>query len=108
MSKILKHPRLSPEGFGEYEKPINEFEIQQAVKWLEEVARDRSTVNRKITSYGWKHIAEKNSERKYISNGAFIFAAIKLGFLVKCIEDGPNAYINISSKSIKGRGGYYE
>lgn len=107
MSKVLKHPPLSPEGFDDCEKPIDEFEIQQAVKWLEKVDR-RGTVNRKITSYGWKHIAEKNSERKYISNGAFIFAAIKLGFLVKCIEDGPNAYINISSKSIKGRGGYYE
>ena len=107
MSKVLKHPPLSPEGFDDCEKPIDEFEIQQAVKWLEKVDR-RSTVNREITSYGWKHIAEKNSERKYISNGAFIFAAIKLGFLVKCIEDGPNAYINISSKSIKGRGGYYE
>ena len=58
MSKVLKHPPLFPEGFDDCEKPIDEFEIQQAVKWLEKVDR-RGTVNRKITSYGWKHIAEK-------------------------------------------------
>ena len=107
MKKVKKYTTLSPEGFADREEPIDEFQIQQAIKWLEKVSR-RSTVNRTITSYGWKHIAEKNSERKYISNGAFIFAAIKLGFLVKRIEDGPNAYINISSKNIEGRGGYYE
>ena len=36
----------------------------------------------------------------YISNGAFIAAAYFLGFTVKRINDGPNAYINISSKTV--------
>jgi hypothetical protein len=63
--------------------------------WLEENARPRKTINRNDSSYGWKHIVEKEIG-KYVSNGAFIAAAIHSGF--KFTAEGgycPNAYFNI-------------
>ena len=58
-------------------------------------------LEKQFTSYQLKHFAEKTAKpHPYISNGAFIAAAYFLGFTVKRINDGPNAYINISSKTV--------
>lgn len=55
------------------------------------------------TSYGLKHIVEKWTEEKfnttsyrYVSNGAFITAALELGYKMQpCEPTGPNAYFNM-------------
>ena len=105
---VAANPLLTAEGFEhgfKRTKPeyiparISVKEMQGAVNWLKKVDR-RVSVNTAYSSYYLKHIAEKTTPDKYISNGAFIAGAYFLGFKVKRIEDGPNAHINISSKWI--------
>lgn len=62
----------------------------------------RKTLNRKRSSYGWKHVAER-AMGEYISNDDFIAAARELGFTVRMIPGSPNAYINISEKAVPRR-----
>lgn len=73
-------------------------------------AERRKSLNRKSTSYGLKHSAERVSRRfgmrtdlgDYVSNGVLIVAAIYEGFDVQQIEFGSlNAYLNISAKTVK-------
>jgi|TARA_R110001606_G_scaffold205429_1_gene353188 hypothetical protein len=103
---LADNPLIAAEGFyvGELEAHVNTgiriHEVREAARWLERNRR-RATINRKYTSYQLKHFAEKTAKpHPYISNGAFIAAAYFLGFTVKRINDGPNAYINISSKTV--------
>lgn len=106
---LADNPLITAEGFEHGWKKtrpeyipasVNIREMQGAVDWLERNRR-RATINRKYTSYQLKHFAEKTAKpHPYISNGAFIAAAYFLGFTVKRINDGPNAYINISSKTV--------
>lgn len=67
----------------------------KVAKWLKENTLPRKTINRNDSSYGWKHIVEKEIG-EYVSNGAFIAAAIHCGFKFSA-EGGycPNAYFNI-------------
>ena len=106
---LADNPLITAEGFEHGWKKtrpeyvpasVNIREMQGAVDWLEKADR-RVSVNTTCSSYGLKHIAEKTVDSiPYISNGAFIAAAYFLGFTVKRINDGPNAYINISSKTV--------
>jgi hypothetical protein len=75
-----------------------------AYRWLQKCKR-RKTMNRRRSSYGWKHIAEK-AEDEYCSNEQFIAAAIALGFKIQWIPGTPNCFINIAEpkKSKKGYG----
>lgn len=65
--------------------------------WLSDVKKIK-TINRNHTSYGLKHIVEKDIG--YVSNGVFIAAAIHCGFDFKH-DDSPNVMFNMSEKSIK-------
>jgi hypothetical protein len=69
----------------------------RARKWLSVQLRTKN-VNRKASqSYGLKHEAEQ--VEGYVTNGAFIAAAIAEGFIVqRCPDGNPNAWLNISSK----------
>ena len=106
---LADNPLITAEGFEHGWKKtrpeyvpasVNIREMQGAVDWLEKADR-RVSVNTTCSSYGLKHIAEKTVDSiPYISNGAFIAAAYFLGFTVKRIDYGPNAYINISSKTV--------
>src|SRR5262245_23937425 len=69
----------------------------RAESWIRGMAR-RKTINRDRSSYGLKHVAE--AEVGYITNGAFICAAIHLGFAYEA-RSGPNPGFNISEKSVK-------
>ena len=104
-------PDLDAEGLGsKYEfKPIDAQEFERAVIWLTIKKKRRSSLNRKCSSYGLKHIASRDlaeiqeevplfvGGNTYISNGAFICAAIHLGYKVKKIHGSPNAYISIGN-----------
>ena len=103
---VADNPLLTAEGFEhgfKGDRPeyvparISVKDMQAAVDWLKKVDR-RESVNTTCSSYYLKHVAEKTSPDKYISNGAFIAGAYFLGFKVRRIEDGPNAFINISGK----------
>ncbi len=65
-------------------------------EWLSGKAKIK-TINKRHSSYGLKHKAEK--EIGYITNGAFICAAVFCGFDFKA--SGPNAHFNVSEKSLK-------
>ncbi len=118
MKTILqRQPQLGAFGFGvfdEYKKTKEQraAELQRhrdemltsnslkqftsARDWLRRFDKIKR-VNQSGTSYGLKHIAEKDIG--YTPNGVFIAAAIAEGFIVKRDEDSPNALLNISTKA---------
>jgi hypothetical protein len=66
-------------------------------EWLSRHGK-RKTLNKMGTSYGLKHVCEKDVG--YITNGVFIAAAIAEGFHVRRTDWGsPNAFLNISSSA---------
>jgi len=76
----------------------NVEEFEKVSNWLKSVEKIQS-INRRHTSYGLKHIAEKSIG--YSTNGIFIAAAIHAGFEYKIIDGGPNVQFNMSEKSLK-------
>jgi hypothetical protein len=95
-----KYPDLTGFGFGG-KGNIDPTEVQTCIEWL--LAHDaldrRKTINTGRTSYSWKHVVEREKD-KYISNGAFICAALYLGYKMKRVNDGsPNAFFNIRNKN---------
>lgn len=73
--------------------------FEKTVSWLSNIDKIKS-INKVHSSYGLKHIAEK--QIGYITNGVFIAAAISCGFEFKPIaEDSINVHFNMSEKSIK-------
>lgn len=78
---------------------IDQFD--RAVEYLSTVKRRKSPY-KGCTSYTWKHRAERfhRDQRPgdpYVANGAFIAAAIHLGFAIEREFNSPNCFINISS-----------
>ena len=82
----------------------NVYEFRLACLWLKAQKKNK-LINKRMTSYGLKEYVEKwarnnGFERHYVSNGAFIAAAIHLGFKYEIfhMSKNPNVCINISSK----------
>ncbi|MBO1352009.1 MAG: hypothetical protein EBE86_033685 [Hormoscilla sp. GUM202] len=68
-------------------------------QWLQD-HQFRQTFNKAHSSYGYKHMVERRTNT-YITNGAFIAAALTLDIPVKqCHPDSPNVYLPISEKSL--------
>lgn len=110
---LAEHTDLTPYGFGLY--PIGEplvdrrdvlrrerakmlepnvvEQVADAIRFLDAAGRQKM-LNRRSTSYGWKHVAERWVGR-YISNGAMIAAALIRGYTVKRCATGSSAFINI-------------
>jgi hypothetical protein len=123
-SVMDKCPGLTHFGMGLYRqnhKPLTELassfakervglleavdECNKAVQFLRFATR-RKTLNTKRTSYGLKHSVEHYMKRLpgvknyYVANGAFICAAVHLGFEIAPVRPGnPNVNINISERS---------
>ena len=75
---------------------MEQTEIDAVKKWVSTgSAVKRTTINRKITSYGLKHIAEKDMGA-YISNDVLIKTLTELGFTPSKIRNSPNYYFNIA------------
>jgi hypothetical protein len=76
-------------------------QIDRSKHWLQ-LCGIIKTVYRKQSSYGIKHEAERWWRAKgaghggYISNGALLMAAIRLGMRVERIGSSPNACLNLS------------
>ncbi|MCK5601829.1 hypothetical protein KAR91_08175 [Candidatus Pacearchaeota archaeon] len=76
-------------------KPTKE-NVEVCRRCIREWIDERRTINKNHNSYGLKHFVEIIYEG-YISNGAFIQAALDEGYRI--IPDGsnsPNAYFNMS------------
>lgn len=106
------------DGGGWEQRPCEELDREQAAlrKALLEVAacadwikeqRSIKTLNRRHTSYGYKHrvekwIGDRGGPHLYIANGSFIAAAIGLGFDFRPAHPrSPNCYFNFSEKTVK-------
>jgi hypothetical protein len=73
-------------------------EMQQVLEWVSNGhASKRKTVNKTVTSYGLKHIIEKQMGT-YISNDSCIAALKQMGFTATPITGTPNFYFNIALK----------
>lgn len=71
-------------------------EIASSEKWLRLHGRPTKTIRRRRSSYGYKHDVERWAG-SYVSNGAFIEAATRLGYTtVRTDERSPNAYFNLT------------
>lgn len=76
-----------------------------ACRWLK-AQKKRKTINKKKSSYKLKHIVEQWAykecfDKGYVSNGAFIAAAIYMGFNYEYVNmESPNVFINISQKLV--------
>lgn len=70
----------------------------RAASFLSQFGR-RKTINRKSSSYGLKHEAEKLAGG-YVAIGTFIDAALALGFSAQPTDpESPNAWFNISFRA---------
>lgn len=76
--------------------------FEASLRFLSHAGRQfaRPRVNRKRTSYSWKHAAERVMG-VYVPNGMLIAAAYALGFTVEVNRDSPNPYINLAEKAVE-------
>lgn len=97
----MRNTQIEPQ---DQDRVPRESEVRRCTAWLKKYATPRKTPNREIGSYGLKHIVEKWAGA-YVSNGAFILAAHRLGF--QMIPDdplSPNAtfYANYEEAALSG------
>ena len=74
-------------------------QVARAVQWLSGAGK-RKTINKRIDSYGLKHLFERSTGHQYLSNGALICSALICGFKFDVSDGGPNVFLNISQKFI--------
>lgn len=117
---ISEHPDLDARGMHDGDRdyndnPIDETQFELALFWLTlrgDKLRDVRT--RGSSSYVYKHVAEHDlreaanavpgvfspeyrARGSYISNGAFIAAALHLGYKIRRTHPGsPNVFLNVS------------
>jgi hypothetical protein len=108
---LEEHPTLSANGFdsrraasfeGTHQERVSEFhsvieEVNECLDWLSDI-RMIKTICYSRGSYGLKHDVENDCGR-YISNGAFIMAALMRGYPMRR-NDGPNAWFAMSKKDM--------
>ena len=85
-------------------KDINVVEIEKAIEWIHANAEMRKTINKRYSSYGLKHIAEKWA-KQYISNDSLIEAMCQCGYNIqRCHPTSPNYWFNIKTLKEKNNG----
>jgi hypothetical protein len=104
----VKLPAVNANGFYRDDKdkrgPPAEDEVETAVAYLSLVKPTKRCNN--LNSYALKHDAEewggRNGKCNYVSNGALIAAAIRLGLRIKpCSDTSLNAYIGVSRSDVR-------
>ena len=80
---------------------INEEQVKLCEEWIEKHCKPVKRVNNSYSSYYYKHVVEKEADT-YISNGAFIQAAINKGYKpLRYDSRSPNATFNFSTRGKK-------
>ena len=80
---------------------LNVVEIEKAIEWIRANAEMRKTINKRYTSYGLKHIAERWA-KEYISNDSLIEAMCQCGYNIqRCSPSSPNYWFNIKTLKVK-------
>jgi hypothetical protein len=103
---LVAEPNLTTNGFesdrvgGFIDRKLELYErldqIAACAAWLSRRSETKA-INRRRTSYGWKHAVEAEAGR-YIANGAFLAAAIGLGWRYEKCAGGLNALLPISQR----------
>ncbi|MEQ0776166.1 hypothetical protein ABLT15_28060 [Paraburkholderia tropica] len=74
--------------------------VRTALRFLENSATTRKTINKRVTSYSLKHAAERWGANEhlssYVANGELILAALLAGFRCERIARSPNCFFNIA------------
>lgn len=114
VEKLLQqHPLLSDGGYGIAKDfadkhtawraalltPGSVAEIERLCHWIDGNLSPQKSTNRRHTSYGLKHIAER--EIGYVSNGQFIVAALLCGYRMMRPPIWYNPAFNFSEASIR-------
>jgi hypothetical protein len=100
IQKVLAdNPGLSAAGFDvgdpSYTFEADEYEmIRRCCDWIEKNVTPTHNIRTTISSYGFKHIVERETGA-YVINGAFIVAAILMGYQYR-IRGGINACFNMT------------
>lgn len=80
-------------------RSIDIDKINKAAQWISTNMVKVSAINRRNSSYGLKHVCEKDIG--YVSNGEFIIAAILLGYKYKrCASNSQNCWVNMGTGAI--------
>ena len=103
LQKILEvEPTLTPNGI-ESSSCDEQFDaddikqIETCIGWLK-TKKTQKTINRKASSYGIKHIIERELNT-YVCNGSFIAAVIHLG--IPCeLANTPNIHVAIGLREL--------
>ena len=100
---FAKVPTLTPNGI-ESKLTGDKFDddyleqINTCIEWLE-TKKTQKTLNRISSSYGIKHIIEREL-KTYVCNGAFIAAVIHLGIPYRRIKNSRNIFVAISCNEL--------
>jgi hypothetical protein len=86
----LKRPPVDP-------KPVDPRQVAVCVRWLAALGTPIKQIDYHRTSYGRKHDVQRWAD-EYISNGAFIAAALGMGYKARTMECSPNMHFNITRK----------
>jgi hypothetical protein len=73
--------------------------VNDTKEWLLDSVAPIKTLNTRRSSYGVKHVAEKDIG--YITNGVFIAAAVIAGYNYEIHPNSPNVTFGFSEKSLK-------
>jgi hypothetical protein len=89
---------------GEGEEPPDSNQVELAKAWIEDNVSPRKTIRKTVSSYALKHMCEQDCG-EYVGNGAFIQAALDLGYRAQDNGTGRNAWFNfeIKKESIHAR-----
>ncbi|HYH64920.1 MAG TPA: hypothetical protein VD866_09525 [Urbifossiella sp.] len=74
---------------------------EKSCRWLGTVVRVER-INHRRSTYGLKHIMQRETG-EYVTNGAFIAAAIHMGFKWRVLPGEINVLLGVSERSLKGR-----
>jgi hypothetical protein len=82
-------------------------QVEHCEAWILNFCQPQQSINYHRTSYGLKHSVENwksglPSDRSYVSNGAFIMAAVRLGYKYVRVQ-GLNAHFNMKIRKDKSR-----
>ena len=105
---LAQYPNLTANGFsyrsrdgqvvagGRIDSDGTRAEIDAARQFLRECCSQTKTIRPHTSSYGLKHEAERWISR-YVSNGAFIAAAVLEGYRLERCRNGPNCFFALAS-----------
>lgn len=76
--------------------PPRRDQVEICKDWIRRWVTPRQSINRNHSSYALKHAVEAEAGQ-YVSNGAFIQAAVELGYCYqRCRDQSPNACFNMN------------